>query len=56
MSLDAPHKYYTALSAHCQPPFSNDLQRINDFFKLLALDLDAVAIHNEPACVRVFLR
>ena len=49
------YTYYTAPWAHCQPASSNNLQFVNDFLKLLALDLEAVAVHNEPVGVRVFL-
>ena len=49
------YTYYTAPWAHCQPASSNDLQFVDDFLKLLALDLEAVAVHNEPVGVRVFL-
>ena len=49
------YTYYTAPWAHCQPALSNNLQLVDDFLKLLALDLEAVAVHNEPVGVRVFL-
>ena len=53
MSLDTPYIDYTAFSAHCQPSFSNNLQRIDHLLKLFPFDLEPVAVHNEPARVRV---
>ena len=41
--------------ARCKCAISDNVEGIYDLFKLASFDLGAVAVHNQPARVRVFL-
>ena len=48
--------HYTTLTALInRPNLLNCVQGVDDFFKLLSLDLNAVAVHNHPPGGGVFL-